>query len=68
MNYIPVSIHLGLYSLVVIPPLAIISVDFALLFIILVFRVIYSVVCSYHRFSIFQHLLHVLLACLWNAV
>ena len=64
-----VCIYIWLYSLIVIPPLAVVQCVFASPFIVFsVFPATFSVVHSYYRSVFFQYLLHVLFAFLGNTV
>ena len=62
--------HICIYIcfLLVIPPLAVYSVCFGIAFRSSGFDALLSVVRSYYRFHIFQHLLHVLFAFSGNVV
>ena len=69
MCFIPVSIYIGLYYLVVIPPLAVFPVCFYFAFRSFGFSCHFlEQFLPINKFSIFQHLLHVLSAFLGNVV
>ena len=62
------SKYVRLYSLVVIPRLPVVSIRLCIVFHSFGFSCHFSVVCPYYKFSIFQHLLHVLFAFSENVV